>query len=951
MLAHPRHPHPLPSSSSYPAAASSTRPPLPLSRSSTSLAPQQTRAPLRQPRTAPAYPQSTVADRPPPAMAALPPPRPAQGSTIPPSDKENAHPVDPAAPAPAPKDKGKDPQPKDRAKLTQQWGEPPTRIRRDHSWLDRGDLLGEGGFARVYLCTEPDGVSYKALKVIDKRQLKSTKTKSKLFAEIKIHQAMQHPNIIAFESCFEDDGNVYMQLELCSNGSLLDLLRVRKRYSEPEARFYLTQLVGACDYMHANSVIHRDLKLGNLMLDSNMDLRVGDFGLAALVKFPGERKKTICGTPNYIAPEILFDSKGGHSFEVDIWSIGVILYTLLIGRPPFQTKDVKNIYRKIRDNAYTFPADHALSPESLDLISWILNPTPTSRPSLAQILAHPWFVTGPFPARVSSRATDPSRVDGVLDEWRRMSKRSAADNFRRCKRRAGIVEVEGPVASSSGQRHAHAAPEMVSQALPVVVEAPESEPEREPEREATAAAAVEEEQPRRPTRMLRPSEERDAKGRVEKEVRHATAPESPISELLRSARKPLMVSPSSRAALPSRPSVRSRLSASASTAQPSSSASSSSAMPPSSSAAAAGPSSSAHAPPPQQPAFQRTRTTSAPTASSSSSAAAATLPVRHRRAPAQAQLDAPEPARALAPVSAPGPSTTTHPSHSLYDTAWHTLDAFLGCSSAADVAVAAASLDEREVDDEDGRPKVFITSWVDYTHKYGTAYSLTDGTAGLYFNDSTTMVLSPDKEHFDYIANRQSNIYTRRHHALSAVPAALERKAYLLRYFEDYMAKTLTRDVEWTYDDVERTKNMEFLVKYYRMKSAIVFKMSNDVLQFNFYDHHKLILSHSGRVVTFISPSFTLTTYSLAALFRLAVSAGHYAHSSHSSQHESSTAANERAARLAEVRTLLGKVEYVRDVLKTLAQRKSSSSTAAAAAASGSAGAQRDGGRVRAERA
>lgn len=130
---------------------------------------------------------------------------------------------------------------------------------------------------------------------------------------------MSHANIISFEHCFEDDSNVYMQLELCANGvsrirsrrmhgrwrnrrgtrltqksrpqSLLDVLRIRKRYSEPEARFYLTQLVGACDYMHANSVIHRDLKLGNLMLDQNMDLRVGDFGLAALVKFPGERKK------------------------------------------------------------------------------------------------------------------------------------------------------------------------------------------------------------------------------------------------------------------------------------------------------------------------------------------------------------------------------------------------------------------------------------------------------------------------------------------------------------------------------------------------------------------------------------------------------------------------------------------------------------------------------------
>ncbi|TNY19609.1 kinase-like domain-containing protein [Rhodotorula diobovata] len=955
MLAHPRHPPPVPLASSSAAASASqtvtsSRPPLHLSRSSSHRAPASRHTTLASSHSAQHPTAPPAAHDPSRAMPA--PPRPASSTTaLVPSDKENARPPSQQQqqhhhPQDNQKDKATaEKPPKDRAKLTQQWGEPPTRIRRDSSWLDRGDLLGEGGFARVYLCTEPDGVSYKALKVIDKRQLKSTKTKSKLFAEIKIHQAMQHPNVIAFEHCFEDEGNVYMQLELCSNGSLLDLLRIRKRYSEPEARFYLTQLVGACDYMHANSVIHRDLKLGNLMLDANMDLRVGDFGLAALVKFPGERKKTICGTPNYIAPEILFDTKGGHSFEVDIWSIGVILYTLLIGRPPFQTKDVKNIYRKIRDNAYTFPTDHALSPESLDLISWILRPTPSERPSLAQILAHPWFVTGPFPPRVSTRATDPARVDGVLDEWSRMSRRQAGDNFRRCKRRAGIVELEG--AAAGGQ-------EVVSQALPVVVEAAEPEPgleasERggEEEREQPAAAAVAgvaagagasasagrdeaKDEARRPTRMLRPSEERDAKGRVEKEVRQATAPESPISELLRSARKPLMVSPSSRAAPLSRPPVPSRLSASSSAAQPSSASSSSS-------------SSSAAAPPPQQPAFQRTRTTSAPSASA---AAAGPPPAaqgpRHRRAGAQAHVDVVAPAPTAAPALAPGrahasapppartaaapaPATTSHPSRSLYDTTWRALDAFLACSCAADVAAAEAAVEAWPADDgEDERPRVFITSWVDYTHKYGTAYSLTDGTAGLYFNDSTTMVLSPDKEHFDYISNRQSNIYTRRHHALSSVPEALERKAYLLRYFEDYMAKTLRRDVSWTFDDVERRKNMEFLVKYYRMKSAIVFKMSNDVLQFNFYDHHKLILSHQGRLLTFISPSFTLSTYSLAALFRLAAAAGHY------SPRRAPAEGTERRERLDELRTLLGKVEYVRDVLRTLAQRKSASASASA---------------------
>lgn len=93
------------------------------------------------------------------------------------------------------------------------------------------------------------------------------------------------------------------------------------------------------------------LKLGNLFLNDKMQLKVGDFGLAARVIFDGEKKRTICGTPNYIAPEIL-DSKIGHSYEVDFWSIGVILYTLLIGRPPFESSEVRQTYKKIKANIY-----------------------------------------------------------------------------------------------------------------------------------------------------------------------------------------------------------------------------------------------------------------------------------------------------------------------------------------------------------------------------------------------------------------------------------------------------------------------------------------------------------------------------------------------------------------------------------------------------------------------
>jgi len=102
-------------------------------------------------------------------------------------------------------------------------------------------------------------------------------------------------------------------------------------------------MLTALKYMHAHKVIHRDLKLGNLFLNHNMEIKIGDFGLATKLEFDGDRKRTICGTPNYIAPEIL-EGKQGHSYEVDIWSMGVIFYTLLIGKPPFETSDVKATY-------------------------------------------------------------------------------------------------------------------------------------------------------------------------------------------------------------------------------------------------------------------------------------------------------------------------------------------------------------------------------------------------------------------------------------------------------------------------------------------------------------------------------------------------------------------------------------------------------------------------------
>ncbi len=107
-------------------------------------------------------------------------------------------------------------------------------------------------------------------------------------------------------------------------------------------------------YLHKNKVIHRDLKLGNLFLNDKLEIKLGDFGLAAKLEFENEKRHTVCGTPNYLAPEIL-SNKEGHSFEVDIWSLGVVLFALVVGKPPFETNEVKMTYDKIRKGIYTFP--------------------------------------------------------------------------------------------------------------------------------------------------------------------------------------------------------------------------------------------------------------------------------------------------------------------------------------------------------------------------------------------------------------------------------------------------------------------------------------------------------------------------------------------------------------------------------------------------------------------
>ncbi|GKY93285.1 hypothetical protein MPSEU_000296000 [Mayamaea pseudoterrestris] len=268
----------------------------------------------------------------------------------------------------------------------------------------RGRMLGKGGFAKVYLCTALDTNKNYAVKLVPKANLVKTRARQKLQTEIKIHRMLKHDQICEYKHYFEDRDNCYILLELCHNQSMNEMIKRRKRLTEPEAAFFTAQILKAVRYMHNMNVIHRDLKLGNLFLDKNVHIKVGDLGLACRLEDRDEKRKTICGTPNYIAPEVIQGdkSKRGHSFEVDIWSIGVILYTILVGKPPYESKDVKSTYQRILSNMYSFPSHVNLSNEAKDLIEMLLQSNPADRPSIDMIEAHPFLSWSSIPRSLPS---------------------------------------------------------------------------------------------------------------------------------------------------------------------------------------------------------------------------------------------------------------------------------------------------------------------------------------------------------------------------------------------------------------------------------------------------------------------------------------------------------------------------------------------------------------------
>lgn len=233
----------------------------------------------------------------------------------------------------------------------------------------------------------------------------------KFITELQIHSKLSHPNIVAFHRAFSFTENTYVVLELCSSGSLADMLKRRKCVTMPEIRRFMIQVCGAVKYLHTRNIVHRDLKTGNLFLDDHMNIKVGDFGLAALLvsgkDMDAKRRTTMCGTPNYLAPEILEKGKG-HNEKVDLWAIGIISYTLAVGKAPFHAASKEEIYKKLKTGEYSWPElssiTNDISADLRDLVSSLLVPEEL-RPCPDQIVSHPFFKIAFVPQKMSRMQT------------------------------------------------------------------------------------------------------------------------------------------------------------------------------------------------------------------------------------------------------------------------------------------------------------------------------------------------------------------------------------------------------------------------------------------------------------------------------------------------------------------------------------------------------------------
>jgi MAP/microtubule affinity-regulating kinase len=249
--------------------------------------------------------------------------------------------------------------------------------------------IGKGNFAKVKLAKHVPTGREVAIKIIDKTQLNPSSLQ-KLYREVRIMKVLNHPNIVKLFEVIETEKTLYLVMEYASGGEVFDYLVAHGRMKEKEARAKFRQIVSAVQYCHQKHIVHRDLKAENLLLDGDMNIKIADFGFSNEFT-PGNKLDTFCGSPPYAAPE-LFQGKKYDGPEVDVWSLGVILYTLVSGSLPFDGSNLKELRERVLRGKYRIP--FYMSTDCENLLKKFLVLNPQKRASLENIMRDRWMNIG-----------------------------------------------------------------------------------------------------------------------------------------------------------------------------------------------------------------------------------------------------------------------------------------------------------------------------------------------------------------------------------------------------------------------------------------------------------------------------------------------------------------------------------------------------------------------------
>ena len=272
------------------------------------------------------------------------------------------------------------------------------------------NILGVGTFGRVKLVVhKPTDTPY-ALKCMRKGQIIALKQVEHVMNEKKILAMCDHPFLLQLAAAYQDADELYMLLELALGGELFTILRERQKFDEPTSRFYGANVAAAFEYLHERKIVYRDLKPENVLLDSEGHVRITDFGLAKDAMELGDKTHTFCGTPDYLAPEII---KGaGHGRGVDWWSLGTMIYEMLGGLPPFYSENFNVMYDRILRKTLEFNPDDRFGSDARDLLTGLLQKSPelrlgSSERDGAELREHAWFAPIDW-AKLEARELEPS---------------------------------------------------------------------------------------------------------------------------------------------------------------------------------------------------------------------------------------------------------------------------------------------------------------------------------------------------------------------------------------------------------------------------------------------------------------------------------------------------------------------------------------------------------------